>query len=396
MIKTIVRSVNQFVNGQTIGGVLLALAALAALIISNSPLQPYYETFVNSVSAVHVAGDWLVLSKSTLVWINDLWMAAFFFLVGLEIKRELLEGELASRAQALLPAGAALGGMLVPALIYTAINAGDPVGQRGWGIPMATDIAFALGILLLLGSRVPASLKIFLTAVAIIDDLGAILVIAFFYTDNLSLTMLLAAGVGILVLAALNRSRVTAIGPYVLVGLVIWVLVLKSGVHATLAGVITALAIPLSDEHGGSPLKTAEHALHPWVTYLVLPVFAFANAGVSLAGVTLSTLTQAVPLGIAAGLVLGKTVGVFGASWLLMRFGGAKLPDQSNWLQFFGVCVLCGVGFTMSLFIGSLAFEGADAVFGVQVKMGVLLGSLVSAMLAVLLLLTQSRRPGTD
>lgn len=392
MFKMIFRSVNQFVNGQTIGGVLLALAALVALLLSNSPLQPYYETFLNSVSAVHLAGDWLVLSKPTLVWINDLWMAVFFFLVGLEIKRELLEGELASRAQALLPAGAALGGMLVPALIYAAFNAGDPVGLRGWGIPMATDIAFALGILLLLGSRVPASLKIFLTAVAIIDDLGAILVIAFFYTADLSLTMLLAAGVGLLVLVALNRNRVTAIGPYVMVGLVIWVLVLKSGVHATLAGVITALAVPLSDGRGGSPLKTAEQALHPWVAYLVLPVFAFANAGVSLAGVTLSTLTQAVPLGIAAGLVLGKTVGVFGASWLLMRFGGAKLPDQSSWRQFFGVCVLCGVGFTMSLFIGSLAFDGADSAFGVQVKMGVILGSLVSATLAVLLL-SQSRQP---
>lgn len=395
MIKNIVRSVNQFVNGQTIGGVLLALAALVALVISNSPLQPYYEAFLNTPSAVHLGGDWLVLTKPTLVWINDLWMAVFFFLVGLEIKRELLEGELASRAQALLPAGAALGGMLVPALIYAAFNAGDPVGLRGWGIPMATDIAFALGILMLLGSRVPASLKIFLTAVAIIDDLGAILVIAFFYTADLSLTMLLAAAIGIGVLMALNRWRVMAIGPYVIVGLVIWVFVLKSGVHATLAGVITALAVPLSDGRGGSPLKTAEHALHPWVSYLVLPVFAFANAGVSLAGVTLSTLTQAVPLGIAAGLVLGKTVGVFGASWLLMRFGGAKLPDQSSWLQFLGVCVLCGVGFTMSLFIGSLAFEGADAVFGVQVKMGVLLGSLVSATLAVLLLLAQSRRSAT-
>jgi Na+:H+ antiporter, NhaA family len=395
MIKKIFRSVDHFVNGQTIGGVLLALAALLALILSNSPLQPLYETFLSARSEVHLAGNWLVLSKPTLVWINDLWMAVFFFLVGLEIKRELLEGELASRAQALLPAGAALGGMLVPALIYAAINAHDPVGLRGWGIPMATDIAFALGILMLLGSRVPASLKIFLTAVAIIDDLGAILVIAFFYTEDLSLTMLLGAGAGMLVLLALNRSRVTAIGPYVVVGLIIWVLVLKSGVHATLAGVITALAVPLSDGRGGSPLKTAEHALHPWVAYAILPVFAFANAGVSLAGVTVSTLTQAVPLGIVAGLVLGKTVGVFGASWLLMRFAGAKLPDQSTWLQFLGVCVLCGVGFTMSLFIGSLAFDGTDAVFGVQVKMGVLLGSLVSATLAVLLLLAQSRQLDT-
>ena len=396
MFKNFFRSANQFINGQTMGGVLLALAALVALVLSNSPLQSDYEAFLNTPSAVHLAGDWLVLSKPTLVWVNDLWMAVFFFLVGLEIKRELLEGELASRAQALLPAGAALGGMVVPALIYAAFNTGDPVGLRGWGIPMATDIAFALGILLLLGNRVPASLKIFLTAVAIIDDLGAILVIAFFYTAELSVTMLLAAGVGIGVLWVFNRCRVMAIGPYVLVGLVIWVLVLKSGVHATLAGVVTALAVPLSDGRGGSPLKTAEHALHPWVTYLVLPVFAFANAGVSLAGVTLSTLTQAVPLGIAAGLVLGKAAGVFGASWLLMRFGGAKLPEQSSWSQFLGVCVLCGVGFTMSLFIGSLAFEGADALLGVQVKMGVILGSLLSATLAVALLLAQSRRPASD
>ncbi len=393
MLKLIVRSVNQFANSQTIGGVLLALAALLALVLSNSPLQPLYDAFLSARSEVRIAGDWLVLSKPTQVWINDLWMAVFFFLVGLEIKRELLEGELASRAQALLPAGAALGGMLVPALIYAAINSSDPVALRGWGIPMATDIAFALGILVLLGSRVPASLKIFLTAVAIIDDLGAILVIAFFYTADLSLNMLLAAGAGVLVLLLLNRSRVTAVGPYVIVGLIIWVCVLKSGIHATLAGVITALAVPMSDGKGGSPLSRAEHALHPWVAYGILPVFAFANAGVSLQGMTLSTLTQTVPLGIAAGLVLGKSAGVFGASWLLMRFGGAKLPDQSSWLQFLGVCVLCGVGFTMSLFIGSLAFEGADAALGTQVKIGVLLGSLISAALAALLLLGPSRQP---
>jgi NhaA family Na+:H+ antiporter len=239
-------------------------------------------------------------------------------------------------------------------------------------------------------------LKIFLTAVAIIDDLGAILVIAFFYTADLSPGMLLAAGGGVLVLVALNRSRVTAIGPYVIVGLVIWVCVLKSGIHATLAGVITALAVPMSDGQGGSPLSRAEHVLHPWVAYLILPVFAFANAGVVLAGVTLGTLTQTVPLGIAAGLVLGKTVGVFGASWLLMRFCGARLPDQSSWLQFLGVCVLCGVGFTMSLFIGSLAFDGADPALATQVKIGVIIGSLLSATLAVLLLLSQSVRSDAD
>jgi NhaA family Na+:H+ antiporter len=299
----------------------------------------------------------------------------------------MLEGELASLRQALLPAGAALGGMVLPALIYAAINAHDPLGLRGWGIPMATDIAFALGILVLLGSRVPTSLKIFLTAVAIIDDLGAILVIAFFYTADLSLVMLMAAGGGMLLLLAMNRSRVTAIGPYVVVGLVIWVCVLKSGIHATLAGVITALAIPLSDGRGGSPLATAEHALQPWVAYLVLPVFAFANAGVALDGISLATLTQTVPLGIVVGLVFGKAIGVFGASWLLIRFGGAAVPEQASWQQFFGVCVLCGVGFTMSLFIGSLAFETAGVDYATQVKVGVLLGSLTSATLAVLLLL---------
>ena len=387
MIKLLFRSVNQFVNSQTIGGVLLALAAVLALVLSNSPWQASYQAFLQLPTEIRIGGDWLVLAKPTLVWVNDLWMAVFFFLVGLEIKREMLEGELASLRQALLPAGAALGGMVLPALIYAAINAHDPLGLRGWGIPMATDIAFALGILVLLGSRVPTSLKIFLTAVAIIDDLGAILVIAFFYTADLSLVMLMAAGGGMLLLLAMNRSRVTAIGPYVVVGLVIWVCVLKSGIHATLAGVITALAIPLSDGRGGSPLATAEHALQPWVAYLVLPVFAFANAGVALDGISLATLTQTVPLGIVAGLVFGKAIGVFGASWLLIRFGGATLPEQASWQQFFGVCVLCGVGFTMSLFIGSLAFETAVADYATQVKIGVLLGSLISATLAVLLLL---------
>lgn len=254
---------------------------------------------------------------------------------------------------------------------------------------MATDIAFALGILVLLGSRVPASLKVFLTAVAIIDDLGAILVIAFFYTADLSLVMLLAAGVGGLLLALLNRAGVKGVGPYVMVGLVIWLCVLKSGVHATLAGVVTALAIPMSDGKGGSPLNRAEHAIQPWVAFLVLPVFAFSNAGVSLQGVTLASFTQTIPLGIAAGLLLGKAMGVFGASWILIRLGGAYLPPQASWLQFFGVCVLCGVGFTMSLFIGSLAFEGAEAAYEVQVKLGVLTDSLLSAVLGALLLVAR-------
>lgn len=395
MLKFIARTANQFVNAQSLGGVLLALAAVVALLVSNSPWSEAYQRFLQIPGEVRIGANWLVLAKPLLVWVNDLWMAVFFFLVGLEIKRELLEGELSSGPQALLPAGAALGGMVLPAAIYAAVNWGDPVALRGWGIPMATDIAFALGILVLLGSRVPASLKVFLTAVAIIDDLGAILVIAFFYTADLSPPMLVAAGLGGLVLLALNRLRVMAVGPYVIVGLVVWVCVLKSGIHATLAGVVTALAIPLSDGRGGSPLARAEHALHPWVAYLVLPVFAFANAGVALDGVTPGTLLQSVPLGIALGLVAGKAAGVFGASWLLIQWGGARLPAGSSWGQFWGVCVLCGVGFTMSLFIGSLAFEGADAMYEAQVKLGVLLGSLVSGVAGVMVLLSSRSRPAS-
>lgn len=393
MLKSIHRKLNEFIRSQSFGGVVLAVAALLALIVSNSPWSGFYERFAEWPGEVRIGGDWLVLSKTLLHWVNDLWMAVFFFLVGLEIKRELMKGELASFRQALLPAGAALGGMLVPALIYAGINWGNAVALRGWAIPAATDIAFALGILVLLGSRVPASLKIFLTAVAIIDDLGAILIIAFFYTEQLSLNALMGAGMGVLVLVALNRFRVMAVGPYVMVGLVIWLLVYKSGIHATLAGVATALTIPLSDGKGGSPLERAEHALHPWVAFAILPMFAFANAGVSLQGLTPATLLQAVPLGITAGLLLGKAVGVFGASWLLIRFAGARLPAAASWQQFFGVCVLCGVGFTMSLFIGALAFQGQGPDYETQVKLGVLCGSILSGIVGALLLTRSGRLP---
>ena len=391
MLKTIHRRANEFIHSQSGGGIVLAVAALLALLISNSQWSGWYEQLLQVRGEIRIGGDWLVLSKPLLVWINDLWMAVFFFLVGLEIKRELLEGELASISQAMLPAGAALGGMLVPALIYSAINWSDAVALRGWAIPAATDIAFALGILVLLGKRVPVSLKVFLTAVAIIDDLGAIVIIAFFYTAQVSVPMLLAAGAGIALLFSMNRSRVMNIGLYVLVGLVVWLFVLKSGVHATLAGVVTALAVPLvnpsKNGQGKSPLKTAEHALHPWVAFGVLPVFAFANAGVSLQGVNLATFLQTVPLGITAGLLLGKAVGVFGAAWLMIRYTKAQLPDQASWMQLFGVCVLCGVGFTMSLFIGGLAFTGQGATFDTQLKLGVLLGSVISAVVGSLILI---------
>ena len=383
--------IRRFIESESAGGVVLALAALLALVISNSPWSGVYEAFVSIPGEIRIGGGWLVLAKPLLVWVNDLWMAVFFFLVGLEIKREVLEGELADVRQALLPAGAALGGMVVPAAIYALINWGDPTALRGWAIPTATDIAFALGVLMLLGKRVPASLKVFLAAVAIIDDLGAIVVIALFYTEQLSLTMLVVAGLGAAVLWGFNRGRVVSIGPYVVVGLLIWVCVLKSGVHATLAGVVAALAIPLSDGKGGSPLRTAEHALHPWVAFVVLPLFAFVNAGVSLQGVSLQTLLLPVPIGIALGLLLGKATGVFGAAWLLMRFGGASVPQGATLLQFFAVCVLCGIGFTMSLFIGGLAFEGLGAELETQLKLGVLGGSLLSALLGVGLLLVAPR-----
>ena len=391
MFKNAHQWLNQFAASQSLAGVVLALAALLALIVSNSPLSHFYQQFLQWPGELRLGQNWLVLSKSLLHWVNDLWMAVFFLLVGLEIKRELIEGELASRSQALLPAGAALGGMMVPALIYISLNWGQAIALRGWAIPAATDIAFSLGILILLGRRVPASLKVFLMAVAIIDDLGAIMIIALFYTDHLSFSALLGAGLSLMVLVAFNRAKVRALTPYMLGGLIVWLFVYKSGIHATLAGVATALTIPLSDGKGGSPLKKAEHALHPWVAFVILPMFAFANAGVSLQGVTISTLLQNVSLGISLALLIGKVTGVFGASWLLIRFSGAKLPDAASWSQFFGVCALCGVGFTMSLFIGALAFEGQGAYYETQVKLGVLCGSLLSALLGTFFLLRQNR-----
>jgi NhaA family Na+:H+ antiporter len=390
----VLEGIRRFIQSESAGGIVLGLAAAVALLIANSPLDAAYEAFVHLRGEVRLGDGWLVLSKPLLLWVNDLWMAVFFLLVGLEIKRELLQGELASVRQALLPAGAAVGGMVVPAAIYAALNWGDAVALRGWAIPSATDIAFALGVLMLLGSRVPASLKVFLTAVAIIDDLGAIVIIALFYTADLSLPMLVAAGLGAVALFALNRRGVMSIGPYVIVGAIVWLCVLKSGVHATLAGVITALAIPLRAPDGTSPLETVEHALHPWVAFMILPMFAFVNAGVALGGVSLATLAEPVPLGIAAGLLAGKAVGVFGASWLLVRLAGAQWPAGATVAQFFGVCVLCGIGFTMSLFIGSLAFGGQAAAYETQLKLGVLGGSLLSTIVGVAILLF-SDRPST-
>lgn len=381
----------KFFAGETSGGIVLAIAAVLALIVSNSPWADAYRAFVAMPGELNLGP--LALKKPLIVWVNDLWMAVFFLLVGLEIKREFVAGELATRAQAVLPAVAALGGMVAPALIYAAINHADPVALRGWAIPAATDIAFAIGIVMLLGSRVPASLKVFLTAVAIIDDLGAIVVIALFYTSDLSLAMLAGAGSCLVVLALLNRAGVKRVDVYLAVGALLWLFVLKSGVHATLAGVATALFIPMRGGEGGghSPLEALEHGLHPWVAFLVLPVFAFVNAGVSLQGLSPAALLAPLPLGIALGLVAGKAIGVFGTSWLMVRAGWAARPAGANWTQCLGVAVLCGIGFTMSLFIGGLAFAGLDPSYETQVKLGVLGGSLIAGALGAAILARAAR-----
>ncbi len=381
----------RFFAHESAGGIVLALAAALALVISNSGLQLAYEALVQMPVQLSL-GQWLVLKKPAVVWVNDLWMAVFFLLVGLEIKREFIEGELADRRQALLPAVAALGGMAVPALVYSLCNLGDATALRGWAIPAATDIAFAIGIVMLLGPRVPASLKVFLTAVAIIDDLGAIVVIALFYTDHLSLPMLAGAGAGIALMFGLNRAGVRRVDVYLAIGLLVWLCVLKSGVHATLAGVVTALAIPMRAPDGHSPAQDLEHGLHPWVAFGVLPVFAFCNAGVSLDGVKLATLAEGIPLGIAAGLLVGKAVGVFGSLALMVRSGLAARPAGASWLQCLGVAVLCGIGFTMSLFIGGLAFEGLDPTYETRVKLGVLAGSLLSGLVGTAILVAAHRR----
>ncbi len=375
--------IEKFLRLEAASGLLLIAAAALALGFENSPLAWLYDRLLELPMAVQIGA--LVISKPLLLWINDGLMAVFFLLVGLEIKREVLKGELSSRSGAMLPVLAALGGMIAPALVFVAINQDTPENLRGWAIPAATDIAFALGILKLVGPRVPISVKIFLTALAIIDDLGAIVIIAAFYTSKLSLLSLAFAAVFALGLFILNRRGVTSFAPYVLLGLALWVCVLKSGVHATLAGVVLAFAIPLRSEDGGEgPLERMEHALHGWVAYLVMPVFAFANAGVSLAGLSLSDLLEPLPLGIAMGLFLGKQVGVFLMSGLGIATGIAQRPAGASWGQLYGASLLAGVGFTMSLFIGTLAFDGIEQASAV--RLGVLSGSLVCGLLGYLVM----------
>lgn len=375
---------------ESAGGVLLMLAALLAIICSNTPVAPLYDLLLSTPVALRVGP--LEVAKPLLLWINDGLMAVFFFLVGLELKREAMVGQLADRRRLVLPAAGAIGGMIVPAAIYVLLNLDNPVALQGWAIPAATDIAFALGILALLGSGVPVSLKIFLTTVAIFDDLGAILIIAFFYTANISLTALLVAAACVLALALINSRGVTAKGPYFLLGAIMWVATLKSGVHATLAGVILALFIPLRGAtEGTSPLRELEHDLHGVVAFFVLPVFAFANAGISFAGMTAAQAFHGVPVGIAAGLFIGKQVGVFGLGWLALKLKIAAMPEGMTLRGLYGVAVLCGVGFTMSLFIGSLAFEetGVDLLF--DERLGIIAGSVASGLLGYFLLRSELR-----
>ncbi len=385
-----VKAIQEFLRLESASGVLLLVAAVLALIAANTPLAQWYDALLDTPVAVQVGA--LKIAKPLLLWINDGLMALFFFLIGLELKREFLDGELSHPSQLVLPAAAALGGMLVPALIYAAINWNDPLALKGWAIPAATDIAFALGVLAVLGERVPVALKIFLMTLAILDDLGAIVVIALFYTDQISLASLGVAVGAIVVLALLNRFGRSGLTAYLLVGVVLWVSVLKSGVHATLAGVVLAMFIPLKSEDASrSPLRRLEDDLHPAVVFGILPLFAFANAGVSLTGIGWETLASPVPLGIALGLFVGKQVGVFGCAALVIALGWAALPKGVRWLELYGVAVLCGIGFTMSLFIGGLAFEQGNTGHVVHDRLGILLGSLVSAVVGYWVLWWGSR-----
>lgn len=384
-------------RGDAVGGVALILATLLALTFSNSSLSPLYSALLETKISISVGT--FELTKPLLLWINDGMMAVFFFLVGLELKRELLDGELSDLRRASLPLFAATGGIVMPALIYAAFNFNDPVALRGWAIPAATDIAFALGILALLGSRVPVALKVFLLAIAIIDDLAAIIIIALFYTADLSLSMLAISVMGIAALVLLNLLGVTRLAPYVLVGAVIWTFLLKSGVHATLAGVVTALFVPNLRPAGRTEtlLVASEHALKPWVHFGVMPAFAFANAGVALGTLSASDLLGPISLGIVMGLFIGKQVGILLFTWLGVRTGIAKLPAGITWSHVHGASLLAGIGFTMSLFIGTLAFDTPEQMASVRV--GVLLASLISGIAGFLILrraLANAERPTQD
>ncbi|WP_131194279.1 Na+/H+ antiporter NhaA [Lichenihabitans psoromatis] len=380
-LRRVRSALRAFMNSEASGGLVLMACAALALVVANSPLASLYTGTLEA----HAGG------LSILHWINDGLMAVFFLLVGLEIKREFLHGQLRTWRARALPGIGAVGGMIVPALVFVGINLAQPATLRGWAIPAATDIAFALGVLALLGDRVPASLKVFLTALAVLDDLGAVLIIALFYTSDLSLPMLGAAAVAVVALFGLNRFGVRRLWPYLLIGALLWWLVLRSGVHATIAGVLLALPIPAEaagqmGEHADeSPLHRLEEALSPWVAFLILPIFAFANAGVSIGADAIAGLTNPVTLGVALGLFLGKQIGVLGSVWIAVTTRIASRPSKAGWIHIYGVALLCGIGFTMSLFIGLLAFA-ATPEFQTDTKIGVLLGSILSACTGALVL----------
>lgn len=378
-------AIREFLKLESASGIILVGAAVLALIANNSPLSGLYDLFLDTPVEIRIGA--LNLAKPLLLWINDGLMAIFFLLIGLEVKREILDGQLSSLSQVALPGIAAVGGMVIPALIYVIFNMNNPSALNGWAIPAATDIAFALGILALLGSRVPLSLKLFLLTLAIIDDLGAIVIIAIFYSGDLSVTSLIFAGIAIATLFAMNLLGVKRTAAYVVVGIILWICVLKSGVHATLAGVVLAFAIPLrTNEDEPCPLREMEHSLHPWIAFGIMPLFAFANAGVSLKGMSFGSLFEPIPIGIALGLVIGKQVGVFGFSLAAVKLGLAKLPSDINWRLIYGTAILCGIGFTMSLFISTLAFDSSIGDDAISARIGILSGSFIAAIAGYLVI----------
>jgi len=381
---TMADALREFLQLETAGGVLLIVCVVIAMLIANSPLSGIYAALIDMTVAVQVGN--LVINKPLLLWVNDGLMAVFFFLIGLEIKREIMDGELSSFDQVILPGMGALGGMVVPASIYIWFNLGDSVAMDGWAIPVATDIAFALALLGSFGARVPVSLKVFLLTLAILDDLAAIVIIALFYSAALSPTMLVIGAVTLGIAAAMNRTGVTRTSSYILLGVVLWIAVLKSGVHATLAGVLIAFCIPMRDKEGHCPLRELEHNLHEPVAFVILPAFAFVNAGLSLSGVSLDALLHPVTLGVTSGLVLGKPLGIVLFTGVAVALGLARLPKDVNWTQLLGVACACGIGFTMSLFIAGLAFEHGSGAYFSGDRLGILVGSLLSALAAWVLL----------
>ncbi|UOA26378.1 Na+/H+ antiporter NhaA [Pseudosulfitobacter sp. DSM 107133] len=388
----LLRALDKFFSHEAAGGILLMLSAVAAMMVANSGLQDAYQSFLTAKFSVTLNGEGL--SKPLILWINDGLMAVFFFLIGLELKREMMEGKLKNPRDVVLPGVAAILGMALPAVVFLAINWQIPENINGWAIPAATDIAFALGILALVGSRAPVSLKVFLLTLAILDDLGAIIIIALFYTANLNLDYLFLAMIPLAALIYLNIKGTHVVGPALLLGTIMWYFVLKSGVHATLAGVVTAFCIPLKDRWGKSPLHSLEHALTPYVFYLIIPIFAFANAGVVLKGMTFADMISPLPMGIALGLIVGKQVGVFGVVMLMVKTGLARMPAGATMLHIYGVACLAGVGFTMSLFIGGLSYD--NPLLMNEVRLGVLSGSIVSGLMGYCALMLAAQRTPVD